>query len=263
MPRADYEGWMASAYDAGRRLGPEAFAAWGEAAGPYLAPGLAGEGGVVVDLGAGTGRFSGHLAQWSGSLVVAVEPTEAMGRRARAKRQPGVQVVRARAESLPLPGGSVRAVWLSQVVHHIDDLPAAARELARVVRPGGHLLLRGELRDAVGRPESGVTLKIYRYFPEADRVARTFPGREQILATLGEAGFEVIRRTEVTQTVARSLQDFHDRLATRADSTLAAMDDDAFAAGLARLARDAAAEAPPRPVVDTLGFAVLRRVDSR
>jgi SAM-dependent methyltransferase len=185
-----------------------------------------------------------------------------MASRARANRQPGVQVVRARAESLPLAGGCVRAVWLSQVVHHIDDLPAAARELARVVRPGGHVLLRGELRDAAGLPESGVTLTIYRYFPEAERVARTFPGRELVLGTLSAAGFDLIRLTEVAQPVARSLHELHDRLATRADSTLAAMDDDAFAAGLARLARDAAAEVPPRPVIDRLGFAVLERVVS-
>ena len=124
------------------------------------------------------------------------------------------------------------------------------------------LLLRGELRDAHGRPESGVTLEIYRYFPEADRVAQTFPGREQVLATLSAAGFELIRLAAVEQTVAGSLQEFHDRLATRADSTLAAMDDDAFAAGLERLARDAAAEVPPRPVIDRLGFAVLERVVS-
>jgi SAM-dependent methyltransferase len=259
MPRADYEGWMAGAYDTGRRLGPEAFATWGEVTRPYV--GAPAEG-AVVDLGAGTGRFSGHLAQWSGGHVVAVEPTAAMASRARAKRQPGVQVVRARAESLPLADRSVRAVWVSQVLHHVDDLPAGARELARVVRPGGHLLLRGELRGDDGLPQSGVTLTIYRYFPEADRVARTFPGRKVLLGTLSAAGFEVVRVREVAQTVAAGLQDFHDRLATRADSTLAAMDDDAFAAGLDRLARDAAAEAPPRPVIDTLGFAVLRRVDS-
>ena len=250
---------MADAYDAGRGLGPEAFATWGEAARPWL--GTPAEG-TVVDLGAGTGRFSGELARWAGGQVVAVEPTEAMAAHARAKHQPGVRVVRARAESLPLADRSVRAVWMSQVLHHVDDLPAAARELARVVRPGGHLLLRGELRDDDGRPQSGVTLTIYRYFPEADRLARTFPGRTLLLGTLGPAGFAVVRETEVAQQVAASLQAMHDRLATRADSTLAAMDDDAFAAGLARLARDAAAEVPPRPIIDRLGFAVLERVVS-
>jgi ubiquinone/menaquinone biosynthesis C-methylase UbiE len=250
---------MADAYDAGRRLGTEAFAAWREVARPYL--GVPAEG-AVVDLGAGTGRFSGELARWSGGQVVAVEPTGAMAAHAVAKRQPGVCVVRARAESLPLADRSVRAVWVSQVLHHVDDLPAAARELARVVRPGGHVLLRGELRGEDGLPQSGVTLTIYRYFPEADRLARTFPGRTLLLGTLGAAGFAVVRETEVAQEVAGSLQAFHDRLATRADSTLAAMDDDAFAAGLARLARDAAAEVPPRPVIDRLGFAVLERVVS-
>ena len=259
MPRADYEGWMADAYDAGRGLGPEAYAAWGEAARPWLGAPAEGE---VVDLGAGTGRFSGELARWSGGDVVAVEPTAAMAAHARAKRQPGVRVVRARAESLPLADRSARAVWMSQVLHHVDDLPAAARELARVVRPGGHLLLRGELRGDDGVPQSGTGLAIYRYFPEADRVARTFPGRKLLVSTLGEAGFAVVRETEVAQQVAGSLQAFHDRLATRADSTLAAMDDDAFAAGLARLARDAAAEVPPRPIIERLGFAVLERVVS-
>jgi SAM-dependent methyltransferase len=35
------------------------------------------------------------------------------------------------------------AAWLSVVVHHLADLPAAAEELRRVLVPGGRVLIRG------------------------------------------------------------------------------------------------------------------------
>ena len=39
---------------------------------------------------------------------------------------------------------------MSQVVHHVDDRDRAAAELARVLRPGGHVLLRGEFAEEPG-----------------------------------------------------------------------------------------------------------------
>ena len=254
MPRADYDGWMASAYDAGRRLAPGAFEAWGAAARPFLGP--RGDG-PVLDLGAGTGRFSGHLAEWSSAVVVAVEPAVAMATQAKAKDMAGVDVVAGAAESLPLRDRCVRAVWLSQVVHHVDDLDTAALELRRVMQPGGHVLIRGELRQdgVVGASSSNV---IYRYFPAAGRVADTFPGRRRVLDAFGAAGFVGVRSTTVSQVTAASLRELQRRIATRADSTLAALDDDTFAAGLEALAREVRAEASPTPVVDRLDFVVLR-----
>jgi ubiquinone/menaquinone biosynthesis C-methylase UbiE len=254
MPRADYDGWMASAYDAGRRLAPGAFEAWGDAARPFL--GQVGDG-PVLDLGAGTGRFSGYLAEWSGAAVVAVEPAAAMASQAKAKGMAGVDVVAGAAESIPLRDRRVQAAWLSQVVHHIDDLDRAALELRRVVQPGGHVLIRGELRQdgAVGARSSNV---VYRYFPAAGRVAGTFPSRQRVLDAFRTAGFVEVRSTTVSQVTAASLRELHRRISTRADSTLAALDDDTFAAGLEALEREVRAEASPTPVVDRLDFVVLR-----
>jgi ubiquinone/menaquinone biosynthesis C-methylase UbiE len=146
---------MANAYDAGRSLGPEAVEAWAHVARPFVA--TAG-GGRVLDLGAGTGRFSGHLAEWSGAAVIAVEPAAAMAGQARAKRMPGVSVVVGAGEAIPFPDRTVAVAWLSQVVHHIDDLPQAAAELARVLRPGGRLLIRGEFGHdgGTGRSHSAI-----------------------------------------------------------------------------------------------------------
>jgi ubiquinone/menaquinone biosynthesis C-methylase UbiE len=258
MSRTDYEGWMASAYDAGRSLDEDALAVWGEFATPFLGPDLEG---LVLDLGAGTGRFSGHLAQWSGSPVVAVEPATAMARLARSRDAPGVRVAVGRSEAIPLRDASVKAAWLSQVLHHIEDLDQAARELARVVRPAGTVLIRGSLGqdDLHEGPSRGLVL--YRYFPEAGRVADAHPGPGRVLDAFARAGLVAQHITQVAQATASSLQELYTRVATRADSTLAAIDDETFAAGLAALRADAAAEAAEArvsPVIDRLDFLVLR-----
>jgi hypothetical protein len=62
----------------------------------------------------------------------------------------------------------------------------------------------------------------------------------------------------VPQVSARSLAEFRDRVRLRADTTLQAISDDDFAAGLAALDRDAAAETAPTPVVTRLDLLVLR-----
>jgi SAM-dependent methyltransferase len=275
---------MAGAYDAGRSLSEAAMASWEAAVGPHLR-GLGA--GVIVDLGAGTGRFSGHLARWAGRGVVAVEPAVAMAARARAKGMDGVTVAVGSAEAIPLADGRAAAAWMSQVVHHIADLDRAAAELGRVIRPGGRLVIRGEFGPEDAEPTSpgrsgnpagsggsgGTTaddpaphrpdFAVYRYFPTAGRVSLGFPTRRRVIAALGGAGFEVELGTRVRQQVATDLWELHARLATRADSTLAAIGDDEFATGLDSLARAARAEAdgdrPPAPVVDTLHLTVLRR----
>jgi SAM-dependent methyltransferase len=255
MPRADYEGWMASAYDAGRSLAPAAFEAWAAAVRPVL--GAVGRG-PILDLGAGTGRFSGHLAQWSGGAVIAVEPAVAMATRAKAKHLADVDVMAGAAESIPLCDDAVAAVWMSHVVHHIDNLENAAFELSRVLRPGGRLLIRGGFghNDVTG--PNGGDFVLYRYFPAAGRVADTFPSRLRVLEAFGSAGFVEEFTTKVAQVTAASLRELHGRVSTRADSTLAALDDDTFAEGLEALERDADADIPPTPVVDHLDFTVLR-----
>jgi hypothetical protein len=69
--------------------------------------------------------------------------------------------------------------------------------------------------------------------------------------------------TTVAQTTAASLREFYVRLSTRADSTLAALDDDMFTAGLQALERDARSETSPTPIVDRLHFTVLRSTSTK
>lgn len=99
------------------------------------------DGDVVVDVAAGTGKLTRLLAR-PGRVVIGVEPVDAM-RRLCALHAP---VVAGTAELLPLRSSSVDAVTVGQAFHWFDP-DRALREIARVLRPGGLLLLVWNERD--------------------------------------------------------------------------------------------------------------------
>jgi ubiquinone/menaquinone biosynthesis C-methylase UbiE len=246
---------MAENYDAGRTLTPDATATWRDVLSPHLRSGSL----PVLDLGAGTARFSSHLGAWARSWVVAVEPAAAMRAQAAAKGHGrSVALVGGRAEALPLASGSVRAALLSNVVHHFDDLGLAAVELQRVVCPRGVVLVRGALgRDEGDRPYD-LDFYLYRYFPDAASVAASFPDRESVIGTFTAAGFALAEERRVTQVTAETLVEFAAMVRTRADSTLSAINDDSYARGLDHLERDAAREPHAGPIEDTMSLIVFR-----
>ena len=104
-----------------------------DAAVDLLVPGTAHD---VLDLAAGTGKLTQSLVA-RGLRVVAVEPAPGM-REQLVARLPQVEVLDGTAESIPLPDASVDAVTVAQAWHWFDE-PAAAAEVARVLRPGGTL----------------------------------------------------------------------------------------------------------------------------
>jgi SAM-dependent methyltransferase len=93
----------------------------------------------VLDVGAGTGALTAELVRRTGSGtadVVAVDPSAAFVDALR-QRFPGLEVLQAPAESLPVPDGSFNAALAQLVVHFMADPVAGVREMARVVTTGG------------------------------------------------------------------------------------------------------------------------------
>jgi SAM-dependent methyltransferase len=93
---------------------------------------------TVVDLGAGTGKFTRLLAL-TGAEVLAVEPVKEMRERL-AELLPGVAVNAGTAEASGLPGGCADAVVAAQSWHWFEETAALA-EVERLLRPGGALVL--------------------------------------------------------------------------------------------------------------------------
>jgi SAM-dependent methyltransferase len=130
-------GAAADAYERGRPSYPEASIA-------FLTERLTlGPGRSVLELGAGTGRFTTLLVR-SGAEVIATEPVAAM--RERLAELPDVSVLGAVAESLPIRGASIDAVVAAQAFHWFDPTRAFA-EVARVLRSGGLVALVWNVRD--------------------------------------------------------------------------------------------------------------------
>lgn len=95
-------------------------------------------GGLTVELGAGTGIATVELLARRVHLV-AVEPVPAM-RAELARAALDVDVRDGTAEAIPFPDGAVAAVVVAQAFHWFDA-PAALDDIARVLAPGGHLVL--------------------------------------------------------------------------------------------------------------------------
>jgi len=244
-----YDGAMSRDFDAGRALSSHSLAVWRAALEPYL-----GQAGTVLDLGSGTGRFAVLIAEWFGIAVIAVEPSAAMREVAAASaKRPNVSYVGGCAERLPLRSDCAPAALLSNVYHHVADRPSCASELRRVLRPAGRLLIRGAFS---GRLD-GITL--FDHFPEAKVVCEQFPSLEETVETFAGVGFEVETVERVAQQTCASLEEMAARTRTRADTTLALMTDEAFAARQAALEQAAARETNPTPVIDTLDLLVLRK----
>ncbi len=134
------QGFAAGAanYVAGRPEYPPEIEAW-----------LTGELGLnssktVLDLGAGTGKFSRSLLA-TGAKVIAVEPVPAMLEQL-VRQYPEVEPRSGTAEAIPLGGASVDAVVCAQCFHWFAT-PEALHEIHRVLKPGGSLGLVWNVRD--------------------------------------------------------------------------------------------------------------------
>jgi SAM-dependent methyltransferase len=258
MARVDYDR-MAPDYLEGRALPAAGMEPWREELARWLPePEDPAGRSPVLDLGAGTGQFGAAIAGWFGVDVIAVEPSEGMRAQAvRANRHPGVHWVAGVGERLPLRDGTCALAWVSTVVHHLDDLDAAAAELGRALRPGAPVLVRQASPGRMG----DVTL-YRRYFPAAAArlvAAGGLPTVEEVEAAFEGAGFLVEGLPPVAQVSAPSLAAYRDKVRRRADTGLRLLPDDQFTAGLAALERDADAETTPAPVVDRLDLLVLRK----
>ena len=129
---------QADAYERARPSYPPDAVAW------FVEHLRIGPGARVLDLAAGTGKFTRLLLPFGADLV-ADEPVEGMVRNLRAT-VPGVPLLSSTAEALPFVRGSLDAVTVAQAFHWFDA-DTAFSELHRVLRSGGRVGLVWNARD--------------------------------------------------------------------------------------------------------------------
>ncbi|HEX2195945.1 MAG TPA: class I SAM-dependent methyltransferase [Actinomycetota bacterium] len=97
-----------------------------------------GPGATIVEVGAGTGNFLSLFRDVAG-LMVAVDHTPAMLEQARSHGDLGL--VAGDGRRLPLRSGAADLVTSAQALHHVHDPAAVVKEMRRVARDGGRVLL--------------------------------------------------------------------------------------------------------------------------
>lgn len=257
MPeKVDYDQRQFAVYARGRALPAATVAAWMQAFARHAderRP-LA-----VLDLGSGTGRFTGALAEAFGGPVYGVEPSTRMRAVAEeSARHPDVAYLAGAAERIPLPDEACDLALMYLVLHHVRDRGAAAVEIARVLRPGGRLLIRSTFADRM--PD----LLWHRYFPRARAIEQEwFPSVGEVVDTFSPVGLRYVALEQVRHRPASSLAEYAARLRLRAISVFEHLTEEEIEAGFAALDADVEAETRPLPVEDDCDLLVLARTPIR
>jgi demethylmenaquinone methyltransferase / 2-methoxy-6-polyprenyl-1,4-benzoquinol methylase len=163
-----------------------------------------GPGSRALDVATGTGDLAIELAR-RGAEVTGLDFSEPMLELARGKA-PGVDWVQGDALELPYGDGAFDAVTVGFGARNFSDLSRGLREMARVTRPGGRVVVLeittpqkpplswffrvwfDRVVPALGRvagdPEA------YTYLPSS---VRRFPGPRELAASLADCGLEDVR----------------------------------------------------------------------
>jgi ubiquinone/menaquinone biosynthesis C-methylase UbiE len=102
----------------------------------------------VADVGCGKGRFARIVKERNPSAsVVALDLAEAMLRHI----PPDIDRVAASMTALPLATAAFDGAYATESLEHAVDIPAAVAELARIVKPGGRIVIIDKNAEAWGR----------------------------------------------------------------------------------------------------------------
>lgn len=96
----------------------------------------------VLDVGCGTGAITGELAELAAGKVIGVDIDDSKLERAREAfgHVGGLEFRHGDAQDLPFPDDTFDLVTFTIVLVYVPDKERALREMARVTRPGGHVL---------------------------------------------------------------------------------------------------------------------------
>jgi demethylmenaquinone methyltransferase/2-methoxy-6-polyprenyl-1,4-benzoquinol methylase len=143
--------------------------------------------GRLLDVGGGTGRVARALVGQARRVIV-VDPSTGMLRHAAGK---GLASVCAPGEELPFASGTFDRIIMVDTFHHVADQAHTVRELWRLLRPGGRLVIvEPDIRQ--------FSIKIIALFEKLMLMrSHIFPA-DGILALIGQCGGEGIVEYEGT-----------------------------------------------------------------
>jgi ubiquinone/menaquinone biosynthesis C-methylase UbiE len=135
---------------------------------------------TVADIGAGTGYFARRFAPHA-YKVYAVDIDEKLLEIARSKAPVNLQTVLAAPDDPRLPPQSVDMIFFCDVLHHIENRPAYYAKLAKILKPGGRVVVIDFFNKPlpVGPP---VSMKL---------------SRQEVITEFHNAGFDLSKELDI------------------------------------------------------------------
>jgi ubiquinone/menaquinone biosynthesis C-methylase UbiE/cytosine/adenosine deaminase-related metal-dependent hydrolase len=145
-------------------------------------------GGNVLDVGCGTGRWLTHLEALNPASLTGIDCSTTMLERAREKVRPTTKLLQGDCSALPGEDASYTFVRASFLLSYLEDLEAFARECARIIRPGGWMLI-SDMHPATAA-ERGWT-RSFQVDGATLEIAAHSRSLAEIIAIFQQNGFEV------------------------------------------------------------------------
>lgn len=240
LKRVDYDDNQHTNYAKGRQMPAEALARWMDRFAERLPDRRPL---TLVDLGSGIGRLTPALAETFGGPVYGVEPSDRMREIALATAaHPDVTYLAGEAARIPLEDDSADAVLMFLSIHHVPDRAAGAAEIARVLKPGGRLLIRSPFSD---RMTGGWWQQFFTRALEIEK--QMFPALAEVTGVFEAVGLRTFALDTVNESYAATAAEAAAKLRLRAISTFEHMTEAEIEEGFARMDAFIAAGSDTRP----------------
>ncbi|MGQ0553955.1 MAG: class I SAM-dependent methyltransferase [Planctomycetota bacterium] len=150
--------------------------------------------GRALDLGCGTGVMLDHLADRYGQVFGIDLSLEMLEGFDLSELRPGLRVTLLRGDmaALPLAGDGFDVIVCRSALHHMEDEVAVLREIARVLRPNGRLILGEPANDNLLTRAARAWVRRRPSFGTLHTIDRAYT-RGQLRELLAQAGLEVRR----------------------------------------------------------------------
>jgi len=183
---------------------------------------------AVLDVGCGTGRFPLCISSMKNATICALEPSLEMLKQAIMKNESrDILWIRGDGQKLPFREEAFNCVYMTLVIHHIENKEMAFRETHRVLKESGNCVIMTNSHVRIKR-------HVLRDFPGIVAIdVKRFPSLPYIRKTMRRIGFKSVYHYAVKHgEECVSTDEYLERVRNKYISTLTLLSEEAFQKGL-------------------------------
>jgi SAM-dependent methyltransferase len=183
---------------------------------------------AVLDLGCGTGRFTLCIQAAKPSVLLALEPSIEMLKQAASKDVPKrILWVRGDGQHIPFTDEFLDCVYLTSVIHHIENKEMALQDIHRVLKEGGRCVI-------MTYSHSGIRKQVIHDFPGVTTIdLKRIPSVPHLKDMMRAVGFSDVSYHAIKHDEGfTSVDEYLERVRRKYLSTLTLLNENAFQKGL-------------------------------